>query len=132
MSHLHFGQHDATKNENYMHPHSDMCTIRHEDLAQCLKLVQRAMEATPDKASDLYKTCRVYLGCGLACTVLRAFQDGPHGIPGRVSKGSGAGLTLKTASEVLAAEFQTFLRSSSTRRMTTSKQWVIASRQPRY
>jgi hypothetical protein len=72
MSHMYLGQRGATKNaykicevpENYKYPHPDMCTIKHEDHAQCLKLIQKAMVDNPDKASDLYKTCGVYLGYG--------------------------------------------------------------------
>merc|ERR1719199_2497805 len=74
VSHMYLGQRGATKNaykicevpENYRYPHLDMCTIKHEDHAQCLKLIQKAMKSNPDKASDLYKTCGVYLGYGLA------------------------------------------------------------------
>merc|ERR1719460_2735916 len=74
ISHMYLGQRGATKNawkicevpENYKYPHPDMCTIKHEDHAQCLKLVQEAMKTNPEKAGDLYKTCGVYLGYGLA------------------------------------------------------------------
>merc|ERR1719446_313565 len=74
ISHMYLGQRGATKNapkicevpENYKYPHPDMCTIKHEDHAQCLKLVQQAMKENPEKASDLYRTCGVYLGYGLA------------------------------------------------------------------
>merc|ERR1712196_90870 len=74
ISHMYLGQRGATKNahkicevpENYKYPHPDMCTIKHEDHAQCLKLVQQAMKDNPEKASELYKTCGVYLGYGLA------------------------------------------------------------------
>merc|ERR1719262_1611815 len=58
ISHMYLGQRGATKNahkickvpENYVYPHPDMCTIKHEDHAQCLKLVQAAMKDDPDKA----------------------------------------------------------------------------------
>merc|ERR1719337_394061 len=69
ISHMYLGQRGATKNahkickvpDNYVYPHPDMCTIKHEDHAQCLKLVQAAMKDDPAKATDLYKTCGVYL-----------------------------------------------------------------------
>jgi len=112
MSHMYLGQRGATKNahkicevpENYKYPHPDMCTIKHEDHAQCLKLIQKAMVDTPDKASDLYKTCGVYLGYGLA-QYLESYKIEHVMILGRVSKGAGGDLMLKTASEVLATEF---------------------------
>merc|ERR1719231_1884741 len=53
---------------------------------------------------DLYKTCGVYLGYGLGM-----YQDNYAienvMILGRVSKGEGGDLMLKTASEVLEKEF---------------------------
>merc|ERR1712070_538925 len=50
ISHMYLGQRGATKNapkicevpENQRYPHPDMCTIKHEDHAQCLKLIQKA------------------------------------------------------------------------------------------
>jgi len=112
LSHMYLGQRGATKNaykitevpENYRYPHADMCTIKHEDHAQCLKLVQAAMKTDPDKASDLYRTCGVYLGYGLA-QYMENYKIENVMILGRVSKGAGGDLMLKTASEVLAAEF---------------------------
>jgi len=112
MSHMYLGQRGATKNahkicevpDNYKYPHPDMCTIKHEDHAQCLKLVQKAMADNPDKASDLYRTCGVYLGYGLG--MYQEFYDIEHVmILGRVSKGAGGDLMLKVASEVLEKEF---------------------------
>merc|ERR1719436_1599403 len=96
ISHLYLGQRGATKlaakitevPENYKYPHPDMCTIKHEDHAQCLKLVQKAMEADPEKASDLYKTCGVYLGYGLA-QYCEHYKIDHVMILGRVSKGAG-------------------------------------------
>ncbi|CAE7496181.1 unnamed protein product, partial [Symbiodinium microadriaticum] len=53
ISHMYLGQRGATKlaakagvkvPPNYVYPHPDMCTIKHEDHAQCLKLIQKAME----------------------------------------------------------------------------------------
>merc|ERR1712014_429187 len=51
MSHMYLGQRGATKHAwkicevpaNYKYPHPDMCTIKHEDHAQCLKLIQKGM-----------------------------------------------------------------------------------------
>merc|ERR1712217_848072 len=112
ISHMYLGQRGATKNafkicevpENYKYPHPDMCTIKHEDHAQCLKLIQQAMKDNPAKASDLYKTCGVYLGYGLA--QYKEFYDIDHVmILGRVSKGDGGDLMLKTAAEVLEKDF---------------------------
>jgi len=112
MSHMYLGQRGATKNawkicdvpENYKYPHPDMCTIKHEDHAQCLKLIQKAMVDNPDKASDLYKTCGVYLGYGLA-QYCESYKIDHVMILGRVSKGAGGDLMLKVAAEVLATEF---------------------------
>merc|ERR1711933_55871 len=46
----------------------DMCTIKHEDHAQCLKLIQKAMadEASEPQARQIYETIGVYLGYALA------------------------------------------------------------------
>jgi predicted NBD/HSP70 family sugar kinase len=112
ISHMYLGQRGATKNawkitevpENYKYPHPDMCTITHENHAQCLKLIQKAMKDTPEKAADLYKTCGVYLGYGLA-QYCEYYQIEHVMILGRVSKGDGGDLMLKTASEVLKTEF---------------------------
>jgi predicted NBD/HSP70 family sugar kinase len=112
-SHMYLGQRGATKNaykitdvpENYKYPHPDMCTIKHEDHAQCLKLVQKAMKDSPDKASELYKTCGVYLAAGLANYVDMGYVIDHVMILGRVSKGEGGDLMLKTASECLAADY---------------------------
>jgi len=112
LSHMYLGQRGATKlahkicevPENYKYPHPDMCTIKHEDHAQCLKLVQKAMVDNPEKASDLYRTCGVYLGYGLALYAEHYKIDHVM-ILGRVSKGAGGDLMLKTASEVLETEF---------------------------
>jgi predicted NBD/HSP70 family sugar kinase len=112
LSHMYLGQRGATKNahkvcevpENQKYPHPDMCTIKHENHASCLKLIQKAMVDNPDKASELYKTCGVYLGYGLAQYV--EFYKIDHVmILGRVSKGAGGDLMLKVASEVLETEF---------------------------
>merc|ERR1712137_340436 len=53
ISHLYLGQRGATKlaakagvevDEKHTFPHADMCTIKHENHAQCLKLIQEAMK----------------------------------------------------------------------------------------
>merc|ERR1719321_1725918 len=57
LSHMYLGQRGSTKlaakagvdvPENYVYPHPDMCSIKHEDHAQCLKMIQKAM-ADPAK-----------------------------------------------------------------------------------
>merc|ERR1719352_1027715 len=57
ISHLYLGQRGTTKlaakggvdvPENLVFPHPDMCTIKHEDHAQCLKMIQKAM-TDPEK-----------------------------------------------------------------------------------
>merc|ERR1719378_1143582 len=66
-------------------------------------------EGYPEKTADLYKTCGVYLGYGLAqyCDKEMAapYEIEHVMILGRVSKGDGGDLMLKTASEVLEKEF---------------------------
>merc|ERR1740139_674676 len=112
MSHMYLGQRGATKNahkicdvpENYKYPHPDMCTIKHEDHAKCLKLIQEAYKATPDKAAELYRTCGVYLGYGLA-QYCEFYKIEHVMILGRVSKGDDGDLMLKVATEVLKTEF---------------------------
>merc|ERR1719446_608743 len=53
ISHMYLGQRGATKlaaaggiqgPEHYIYPHKEMCTIKHENHAQCLKLIQEAMK----------------------------------------------------------------------------------------
>merc|ERR1712232_1236442 len=75
ISHMYLGQRGATKlaakagvkvPDNYVYPHPDMCTIKHEDHAQCLKLIQQAM-ADPEQEPNvrkIYETVGVYLGYG--------------------------------------------------------------------
>jgi len=113
LSHMYLGQRGATKNaykicevpDNYKYPHPDMCTIKHEDHAQCLKLIQKAMVDTPEKATDLYRTCGVYLGYGLAQYCEQHYKIDHVMILGRVSKGAGGDIMLKVAAEVLETEF---------------------------
>merc|ERR1712125_306391 len=115
ISHLYLGQRGATKlaykagvkvPDNYIYPHPDMCTIKHEDHAQCLKLIQKAM-ADPEqepKVRQLYETVGVYLGYALA--QYSEFYKIDHiMILGRVSKGAGGDIMLATAKKVLQAEF---------------------------
>merc|ERR1712242_694896 len=115
MSHLYLGQRGVTKlaaeggvdvPDNYVFPHPDMCTIKHEDHAQCLKLVQKAM-TIPEKepqVRQIYETVGVYLGYALA--QYSEFYSIDHVmILGRVSKGAGGDLMLDTAKKVLETEF---------------------------
>lgn len=115
ISHMYLGQRGATKlaskagvevPENLVYPHPDMCTIRHENHAQCLKLIQAAMKdpAQEPRVKQLYVTVGVYLGYALAQYV--EFYKIDHVmILGRVSKGAGGDLMLDTAKKVLEAEF---------------------------
>merc|ERR1712187_533958 len=64
----------------------------------------KAMADDPDKASDLYRTCGVYLGYGLA-QYCEHYKIDHVMILGRMGKGAGGDLMLKTASEVLETEF---------------------------
>jgi len=123
ISHLYLGQRGATKlvkaaglkdiPENLTYPHPEMCTIKHENHAKCLKLIQAAMkgdkgEEEVAKASKIYETVGVYLGYGLAMYMDET--DGKHYnidhvmILGRVSKGAGGKIVLDTAKKVLEAE----------------------------
>jgi predicted NBD/HSP70 family sugar kinase len=114
ISHMYLGQRGATKNaykvcevpDNYKYPHPDMCTIKHEDHAQCLKLIQKAMADPEQKAkvTQLYETCGVYLGYGLA-QYCEFYKIDHIMILGRVSKGKGGDIMLATASKVLETEF---------------------------
>jgi len=115
ISHMYLGQRGATKlaakagvkvPENYVYPHPDMCTIKHEDHAQCLKLIQKAMAdpAQEPTVRNLYVTVGVYLGYALA-QYSEFYQIDHVMILGRVSKGAGGDLMLDTAKAVLAAEF---------------------------
>merc|ERR1712086_880239 len=115
ISHLYLGQRGATKlaakagvvlPDNYVFPHPDMCTIKHEDHAQCLKAIQKAMAdpAQEPQVRKLYETVGVYLGYGLA--QYSEFYKIDHVmILGRVSKGSGGDLMLEVAKNVLQKEF---------------------------
>jgi len=115
ISHMYLGQRGATKlapkagielAPEMKYPHKDMCTIRHENHAQCLKKIQEAMKdpAKEPEARKIYETVGVYLGYGLAQYM--EFYDIDHiMILGRVSKGAGGDLMLDTAKKVLQEEF---------------------------
>lgn len=114
ISHMYLGQRGATKlapaagitgPEHYMYPHPDMCTIKHENHAQCLKLIQEAMKdpAQAPQARKIYETVGVYLGYGLA-QYLEFYEIEHVMILGRVSKGAGGDIMLETAKAVLAIE----------------------------
>merc|ERR1712159_829958 len=115
ISHLYLGQRGATKlaakagvdvPDNLVFPHPDMCTIRHENHAQCLKLIQAAMKdpTQTEQVKQLYVTVGVYLGYALA--QYSEFYKIDHVmILGRVSKGKGGDLMLDTAKKVLQEEF---------------------------
>jgi len=115
ISHMYLGQRGATKlaakagvevPENYVYPHADMCTIKHEDHAKCLKLIQQAMAdpAQEPQVRRLYETVGVYLGYGLA-QYCEFYKIDHVMILGRVSKGQGGDLMLETAKKVLQEEF---------------------------
>jgi len=118
LSHMYLGQRGATKlaakggvdgddfKDNWKYPHEDMCNMKHENHAQVLKLIQKAM-TKPDKepkAKEIYETCGVYLGYALA--QYSEFYPIDHVmILGRVSKGAGGDIMLDTAKKVLTEEF---------------------------
>merc|ERR1719159_1168374 len=113
LSHMYLGQRGATKlahkvcevPANYKYPHPDMCTIKHEDHAQCLKLIQKAM-ADPEKEAEvtkLYETVGVYLGYALA-QYCEFYKIDHVMILGRVSKGKRGDIMLDTAKKVLSTE----------------------------
>jgi len=115
ISHMYLGQRAPTRlavktgielPENYQYPHPDMCTIRHETHAQCLKLVQAGLKdpATEEAVKQLYETVGVYLGYALA-QYCEFYQIDHVMILGRVSKGAGGDLMLATAKKVLETEF---------------------------
>jgi len=115
MSHMYLGQRGATKlaakggvdvPPNYVYPHPDMCTIKHEDHAQCLKLIQKAMTDKEKEPSvrEIYETMGVYLGYALA-QYTEFYKIDHVMILGRVSKGAGGDIMLDTAKRVLQTEF---------------------------
>jgi predicted NBD/HSP70 family sugar kinase len=115
VSHMYLGQRGATKlaakggvdvPAELKYPHKNMCSIKHEDHATCLKLIQEAMkdpEKEP-KVKEIYETVGVYLGYALG--QYSEFYKIDHVmILGRVSKGTGGDLMLDVAKKVLAEEF---------------------------
>merc|ERR1711959_90436 len=88
------------------YPNKAMCTIKHENHAQCLKLIQEAMknEETTEKCKLIYETVGVYLGYALA-QYTEFYKIDHVMILGRVSKGKGGDLMLDTAKKVLQEEF---------------------------
>jgi len=120
ISHMYLGQRGATKlaavagvgvPPNYVYPHPDMCTIKHEDHAKCLKLIQAAYTDPSKKESvkQLYVTMGVYLGYALA--QYSEFYPIDHVmILGRVSRGEGGDLMLDTAKKVLETEFPEYAK----------------------
>jgi len=115
ISHMYLGQRGATKlaakagvklEDSLVYPHPDMCTIRHENHAQCLKKIQAAMAdpETEPTVRELYVTVGVYLGYALA-QYSEFYQINHVMILGRVSKGKGGDLMLDTARKVLELEF---------------------------
>mmetsp|Transcript_142923 Transcript_142923/g.249258 ORF Transcript_142923/g.249258 Transcript_142923/m.249258 type:complete len:498 (-) Transcript_142923:195-1688(-) len=115
LSHMYLGQRAATKlvskigievPPNYVYPHPDMCTIKHEDHANCLKYIQKAMAdpATEAQVRPLYETIGVYLGYALA-NWAEFYKIDHVMILGRVSKGKGGDIMLDMAHKVLDTEF---------------------------
>lgn len=117
LSHMYLGQRGTTKlaakggvevPANYKYPHPDMVTIKHENHAQCLKLIQEAMKTDKEpEVRKIYETVGVYLGYALA--QYSEFYKIDHVmILGRVSKGKGGDIMLDTAKKVLQEEFPQF------------------------
>merc|ERR1712048_284258 len=115
ISHMYLGQRGATKLaaaggiqglEDQIYPHPAMTTIKHENHAQCLKLIQEAMKnpTQEPQARLIYETVGVYLGYGLA-QYCDFYKIDHVMILGRVSKGAGGDLMLAKANEVLKTEF---------------------------
>lgn len=115
ISHVYLGQRGATRYAGkagldvppeMKYPHPDMCCMKHDIHAQCLKKIQEAMkdEAKQADAKKIYETVGVYLGYALA--QYEEFYDIDHiMILGRVSKGAGGDLMLETAKKVMQEEF---------------------------
>merc|ERR1712048_629562 len=118
VSHMYLGQRGTTKlaacggiegDEQYIYPNPAMCTIKHENHAQCLKLIQKAMTdpAKEPQASLIYETVGVYLGYALA-QYCEFYQIDHVMILGRVSKGKGGDILINTAKKVLEVEFSEY------------------------
>lgn len=115
-SHMYLGQRGCSRfagkvgvkglPEKYVYGHPDTLTIKHEDHAQCLKLIQKAMtdpEQEP-QVRQIYETVGVYLGYALA--QYKEFYAIDHVmILGRVPKGKGGDIMLGVAKKVLETEF---------------------------
>jgi len=120
LSHMYLGQRGATKlavkagidlPDNFKYPHPDMCTMKHENHAQVLKLIQKAM-TDPDqepRVRQIYETCGVYLGYALA-QYCEFYTIDHIMILGRVSKGTGGDIMLDTAKKVLQQEFPEYAK----------------------
>jgi len=115
ISHMYLGQRGATKlaaaggiegPEHYIYPHKEMCTIKHENHAQCLKLIQEAMkDSTKEpRARLIYETVGTYFGYALA-QYAEFYKIDHVMILGRVSKGAGGDIVLARSKEVLETEF---------------------------
>jgi len=115
LAHMYLGQRACTKfvsklgidvPEHMVYPHPNMCTVRHEDHANCLKLIQKAMAdpAQEAKVTPLYETVGVYLGYALAQWA-ESYKIDHVMILGRVSKGKGGDIMLATAQKVLQTDF---------------------------
>merc|ERR1712045_391169 len=118
LSHMYLGQRGATRfagaagvpvPDNLKYPHPDMCTMKHENHAKVLKMIQKAM-TDPEKEPEvrkIYETCGVYLGYGLA-QYCEFYKIDHVMILGRVSKGAGGDIMMDTAKKVLQEEFPEF------------------------
>jgi len=115
LSHMYLGQRGTTKlaakggvdvPPEMQYPHKDMCTIKHENHAQCLKKIQEAMKdpAKEPEVRKIYETVGVYLGYGLA-QYMEFYAIDHVMILGRVSKGAGGDIMLDTAKKVLQEDF---------------------------
>lgn len=117
LSHMYLGQRGTTKlaakggvevPANYKYPHTDMCTIKHENHAQCLKLIQEATKGDKaDEVKKIYETVGTYLGYALA-GYCEFYKIDHVMILGRVSKGKGGDIMLDQAKKVLEEEFPQF------------------------
>jgi len=92
--------------DNYIFGHPDTLTIKHDLHAQCLKLVQKAMQDSTQEPQvrRIYETVGVYLGYAIA--QYKEFYAIDHVmILGRVPKGNGGDIMLGVAKRVLETEF---------------------------
>lgn len=115
MSHMYLGQRSATRlavaggvdvPPEMLPTEAGMNSMRHELHAQCLKLIQKAMD-DPQKepqARKIYETIGVYLGYALA-QYSRHYHIDNALVLGRVSSGRGGEVMIAKAKEVLEEEF---------------------------